>query len=222
MEAQKKILMVAIFSIGSTAFSQFTFSVNPGLSYNSANFGLKVKNFVPYLGIQYYAGKMSYTSSGTSWDPATSSMQAYSNKDELSGNLIIPTIGAKVYFLTGDLKAYINLNITKPILTAKYQYNGVEDTDVSDNVKAISIWGGELGFGAEYFFAPQFSIGGEFGLRLIKTKFKDTYDQNVFNPITGLTEVYPRTQLWKSIVSPTYSRISLNFYFGTKPKVSDE
>jgi hypothetical protein len=195
--------------------AQFAFTVNPGLNYNGATFGFKAGNFVPYLGIAYMGGRGTYTSEGTQWNNTTLQMESYKNENVYSGQLIVPTLGAKYYFInSGDLKAYGNLNVTKPILTVTSKYNGTVDQNVEDYVKNISVWAGELGFGAEYYFASQFSIGGEFGLRAIRARYKNEHDDQVYNPLTGLNETFAHTLLSKGLIAPTYARVSLNFFFG--------
>ena len=215
------IILVSAFLIffADKANAQFTFTVNPGLNYNGANFGYKIGKFLPYIGAQYYGGSSKYIYEGTEWDNQTMSMQSFSDEYEYKMNLILPTIGTRFYFLEkNDLRAFANVNITKPIVTAKYIDNGAEDPDVTDFVKNISVWAGEAGFGAEYSFAPQFSISGEFGLRWIRFKYEDEFDSQVFNPMTGLDETHDFSFRSTAFMSPTYSRISLNFYFGS-PKL---
>ena len=50
------------------------------------------------------------------------------------------------------------------------------------------MWGGELGFGMEYFFDENFSLGGEFGLRYLHLRYKDSYNDEIYNPNTGQDE----------------------------------
>ena len=216
-------MLVTLLCIGAANESnaQFAFTVNPGLNYNGATFGFKAGNIVPYIGVSYMGGKGSYTSEGTQFNNTTMAMESYSNKDEISGQLIIPTLGMKYYFVNaGDLKAFGNINISKPIFTATAKYNGTVDQNLDDYVKGISIWGSEIGFGAEYYFAPQFSIGGEFGLRLIRAKFQEEHDDQVFNGATGFNETHKHTITSKGMIAPTYARISLNFFFGKGGKKS--
>lgn len=216
-------MLVTLLCLGAANESkaQFAFTVNPGLNYNGATFGFKTGNFVPYLGLAYMAGRGSYTSEGTQWNNTTMAMEDYKNENVFSGQLLVPTLGAKYYFVdAGNLKAYGNLNITKPIFTAKREYNGTPDQSLEDYIKGVSIWGGELGFGAEYYFAPQFSIGGEFGIRAIRAKYQETHDDQIFNPLTGFNEAHAHTTTSKGMLAPTYARISLNFFFGKGGKKS--
>lgn len=206
------LAMTMIFPNVSNA--QFNFSVNPGFSYNGASFGYKVGNFLPYAAFSYYGGNGSYSYSGTEFDYDTYTMQEFEEVYEIGLHVMLPTIGTKYYFLNGDLKAYGNANVTVPVLKAKFVDNGVEDPDVQDYLDNFSVILGEVGFGAEYHFAPQFSISGEFGFRWLSSKYEDTYDSQVYNENTGAFETHEFTNSVKGFVSPTYTRIGLNFYFG--------
>ena len=41
------------------------------------------------------------------------------------------------------------------------------------------MWGGEFGFGIEYFFDENFSLGGEFGLRYIHLMYEETSPRDI-------------------------------------------
>lgn len=69
-----------------------------------------------------------------------------------------------------------------------------------------------IGFGAEYSLADGFSIGGEFGLRLLSNsslttdEFIREDDTSIFYKWEGKLEV-------KSLLSGTFTTLSLNFHF---------
>ena len=221
----KKLLfkmMACVLLFGAyNAQAQFTFTVNPGWNYNGANFGYKAGIFLPYAGVTYFGGSSKISNTYTTFNYNSNMMEEVSNVTEFKGNVILPTIGCRFYFLnTGDLKAFANVNTTKPIVTAKYVYNGTEDPDLNDYVKNLSVWAGEVGFGAEYSFSNNFSISGEFGFRWVRATFKDTHDDQVYNPNTGLNETHPHTYDVRGFMAPTYSKVSLNFYFGGVKGVS--
>jgi hypothetical protein len=123
---------------------------------------------------------------------------SYSYKDEFSGNLYIPNIGVK-YFIKqqNKIQAYLTLCISKPLLTGKLDYDGEEYDDFKQQVKNISMWGGEVGFGIEYFFDDNFSLGGEFGLRYLHLRYNDVYQSDVYYPNTS------RIRISKAIIVST-------------------
>jgi len=129
-------------------------------------------------------------------------------------NLYLPTIGLKFYAIEKEsIKGYFNVNFTKVIATSKFLVDGVQDQDIGDYFDGTSLWGAEFGYGMEYFFDEQFSIGGEFGLRILKGKNTTEYDQTMFDPISGNSVVTRATNAFSGSMSPTYTKIGLNFYF---------
>jgi hypothetical protein len=89
----------------------------------------------------------------------------------------------------------------------------LEDQNFKETVKNISLWGAEVSFGVEYFLDENFSLGGEFGLRYFNLKYEETNDRQIFNPNSGDTQTVQVEDSFKFNMSPTYSKISLNYYF---------
>lgn len=195
-------------------FSQFTFGVSPGLSLNSAYFGYKLGKFVPFVGIQYFGASLDYSYSYKEFNYNTGMIEDKLRTTEGKLKLFVPNIGAKYFFFeTEKLKAHATLNITKPIITGQFEYDGDPDDYLEDLIDGVSVWGGELSFGTEYFFDEHFSVGGEFGLRYLNFKSNSVSDGYVYNPFTGQEIMYDRKESTKINGNPTFSRISLNFYF---------
>lgn len=87
-------------------------------------------------------------------------------------------------------------------MSGKLEYDGEEEEEISDAIKNINVFGAEAGFGVEYFFDDNFSIGGEYGIRFFSGKY-ETVDE--FDNFT-----------LKMNINPTYTKLALNFYFGGK------
>lgn len=209
------VLAFALTIIGvSSAFSQFTFSVSPGMTLNGAQFGYRVGAFVPYVGLDFMSVSGNLTVSGTEWDYDQDKAVTYSDKGEASASIFVPTIGAKFFFLESNkIKAYANLNVSKPFLSASASYNGKDSKEVKDALENLSLIGGSLGFGIEYYFDNNFSLGGEFGLRYFHASYDAEYDSEYYNP--ELDQDVPTkisTEAGLSIL-PTYSKLTLNYYF---------
>jgi len=208
------VLFTALVLINKS-YGQFSFGVSPGIGLNSAYFGYKINNkIVPYIGFQYLNAKFKFEESGEKYDWDLNQVVSYSEKNIFSGSLYIPNIGVK-YFIKqhNKIKAYLSLNISKPLLSGNLKYDGEEDEDFKESIKNISMWGGEFGFGVEYFFDENFSIGGEFGLRYLHLKYNDTYESDLYNPNTGNYQDTEIKNDYRFNMSPTFSRISLNYYF---------
>lgn len=185
----KTIKFSIIFFMTLILFSsqaQFTFSVSTGvIGFNAASFGKNFNNkAVAFVGLQYISASYNFEEPGFT--------------SEFKGSLIVPNLGLK-YFIKRKEKiaAFLQLNLTKPLITGESSTDGVNNPDFKKGIKSMKMWGYELGFGVEYSFDPSFSVGGEFGLR--HGKFSTENSQ--FNSTT------------KIAISPTFSRVNLNFYF---------
>lgn len=215
MKPKLLLLALAILTIIPESKGQFTFGISPGLRLNSTSFGYRIKDkVVPFIGFQYIHANASYEESGERYDYDIDQIVSYSELEELSGGLYIPNIGVKYFPIQRDkLQAYFSLCISKPILSAKAFYDGEEDEQLMEDIESLSLWGGEFGFGVEYFFDENFSIGGEFGLRYLSLKYAESSERNIYNP--DGEEPYA-TEIKRNLsynMNPSYSRISLNFYF---------
>jgi len=209
---------VVVLCVASESYGQFSFGVSPGIGYNSAYFGYKINNkIVPFIGFQCVSAKFKTEESGQDFDWDLNKVVSFSNSLELSGYLMVPDLGVK-YFIkqTNKLQAYLSVCLTKPMLSAKNTRDGEENEEMKEILKKVHAWGGEFGFGAEYFFDPNFSIGGEFGLRCLNVKYNNTSTNSFYNPLTGNDQDYDETIDLHFNAVPTYSRISLNYYFGNK------
>ena len=198
---KKMIFLTAILiAFAMQGFGQFSVSVTPGLAFNSARFGYKINNkIVPYAGLQYFKLKYSIEE-----DPEQGRDFDY----EFKGNITIPNIGVKYFFIEKDkLKAFGNLSLMKPMIKGKIDNDG-DDEDLGDALEKMQIWGGELSAGVEYFFDDHFSIGGEYGLRQIKARSKYKTERWDY-----MGDEYDVDVDLKYMISPTFSRISINYYF---------
>ena len=169
------------------------------------------------------------------------------NEFEFSGSafLLVPNIGAKYYFSTdfsaGSMVPYLkgSLFFSIPSVKGEYseryydwyydEYGQLEEfySDVDEwkldgkdeeMVKDIlSFWGINLFGGCEYYFSDKFSIGGEFGVRLLFNSFEasdESYDE-WGDPYSGYYE--SDRDAWKTEVSATFkitqALINLNYSF---------
>lgn len=212
------LVFIVLFSlISNKNKAQFTFNVSPGLQFNSANFGYKVDKFVPYLGLQVLSANANLNEKGQRYDSNIGTIVPYENVYKFSGTVYMPTIGLKYFFLEiNKLKLFGNASFTKIFLSGKINDSSDPEVnnDLKEEIKSIRIYGGQLSFGTEYFFDNNFSIGGEFGLRLLHLKYKKEIDDEVYNPDTGIYTPSKTTYDYRYNISPTYIKLSLCFYFG--------
>lgn len=217
---RKFVYALIILAIGAfnNANGQFTFSVSPGLNLNSANFGFKVNNkIVPYIGLQLIHAKVTVEENWEELDYYTSQIEKFSDEVDLSGNIFVPNIGVKYFFIEKNkLKSYFNVNLAKPIIMAKIDAEDIDQDEVDEVIDNVKLFGAEFGFGVEYFFDENFSIGGEFGIRMLRAKFKTTYTNYdyYYDNSGNYHEVELEDEISAKLnLSPTFSKISLNFYF---------
>lgn len=207
---------VAVVLFTTQGFGQCTFGVSPGLTSNGAYFGYTIaKRIVPFVGFDYANAKFSVHMTGNEFNWDTNEIVPFDDKMEFSGNLCVPRVGVKVFFLeVNQLKAFGLVDFSKPMVSAKTWTDGELNEEFVENVKNFSSWGGELAIGAEYFFDDNFSIGGEFGIRHLAVKYADTFDTTIYDPNTQEETPSETTEVIQGSVSPTFARVALNFYFG--------
>ena len=214
MKTKLSLALIALCFVTTSSFGQFSFGVSPGIGFCSGYFGYKINKFVPYAGFQYLNAQIKSLESGQRFDWDLNQVVSYSDELQLSGGLYIPNIGVKYFFLQKNkLQAYLALSVAKPMISAKMVLNDEVNEAIKDAIKDLSMWGGELGFGTEYFFDDNFSIGGEFGLRYFHLGNHNITEEEIYNPNT---EEYLPVEIesdYKFNSSPTFTRITLNYYF---------
>jgi hypothetical protein len=219
------VLIMGLMLTASESVAQLNFAVKPGLTGNSGQFGINVGGVMVFGGLEYLRTTSSLEESGSNLAyyynyqtyTASYTLQPYSYTSEASMNVYVPFVGAKILFGGREANktgAYITGIIGKPMFSSKSISNGKESTDSFFN--NLSAWMLMAGFGGEYFFSESFSIGGEFGLRVILVSYKEE------NPET--TQLYDySTSTYKNYTTPhkynlnlgmgiTYSTLVLNYY----------
>jgi len=213
---KKFILLTFCFVLFKTnLFCQFTFGISTGLTFNSGYFGYKVNNkLVLYGGFQFANIGVTSVSTGKEYDYSLNQIVDFSHEYKTAENLYLPNIGAK-YFINNinKIKPYFTLNISKPILGGKVTDDGQESDSFTKSIENLHMWGGEFGFGTEYYFDDNFSIGGEFGIRYFHYSNKSESTRSIYNPSGGGMVNTTNTDKYSLSLSPTYSKISLNYYF---------
>jgi len=207
------VLFVTILCCGKS-YSQFAFGVSPGFSMNSAYFGYKINKVVPFVGFQHYSTSGVYEYKHEVFDYALGQFVDHNHKSTFKARVMMPNLGIK-YFIkeSGSLKAHLTLNICKPLISAKAYDDGDPIEEINNINKRLNLIGGELGFGVEYFFDDHFSIGGEFGLRYFRLKYNNVQNVQLYNPNDGSNYASENVYESKVKMNPTFTRISLNFYF---------
>ncbi len=198
-----------------TTYGQFSFGVSPGFGLNSAYFGYSINDkIVPFIGFQYLNAEYNYEESGERYNYDLNEVESYLAKTEFSGHVFLPNIGVKYFFLKKNkIQTYSSLCFSKAFITGKFQRNETDTEELDFYFENMNMWGAELGFGMEYFFDENFSLGGEFGLRHIHINSTESYIYEFYNPNTDEFQESTIESEMKLNMNPTFSKISLNFYF---------
>jgi hypothetical protein len=87
--------------------------------------------------------------------------------DDLSGTMILPHIGSKVYFADersqGEVIPYVQGGLLFSIPSVNWDGMDADDEKLIED--ALGFWGLNAAFGSEYYFSDAFSVGGEYGVR---------------------------------------------------------
>jgi hypothetical protein len=206
MKTKYSVLIIAGLAMISVSQAQLVFGVKPGLTANSAQFGFSTDGVIVFGGLEYFRVTETVEESGTNQEYNYSNGYPYSNytsvyysdKYETSVNIYAPYIGAKIPLgARKDRKigSYLTAIIGKPLI-----FGSGSSEQICKNLRA---WMLMAGFGAEYFISEDFSIGGEFGLRMLLVNYSEDeasyYSTYKYNLNIG--------------VGITYSTIVLNYYF---------
>lgn len=235
--SMKKVLILCglIFVTTSGAMSQFYFGVKPGLTFNGASFGLKLGGIVLFGGLDYLhlssnveeQGSDVYWTSDYQYIDGIGDVYNYgyrlnyhSDNSDASLNIYLPTVGIKVLLGGAEkLDAYLTASFSKPILRGKASSNG-RDNELQEFLDRINIVNIRTGFGTEYFFSDNFSIGGEFGINIFSGNYeevkKDYESGPVGSSITGMRQETVETSHTFNLnlgIGLTYSLLCLNYYF---------
>lgn len=206
-------LIILLSFLTFSSFGQLTFEVSPGLNFNSASVGYKFGKVQPYFGFQHLGASFRWEETGQQYN-VDNNLVDYTNSMDYKVNLYLPTIGVKYYAIQKEsIQGYFNVNFTKVLATRKFLIDDVADENAEDTFDGSSLWGAEIGYGMEYFFDDHFSIGGEFGLRIIRGKNTVSYETSIYDPNTGNSVTSEVTDTYTGIFSPTYTKIGLKFYF---------
>ena len=197
------------------AQTSFAFGVRPGIGLNGAYFGANInESFVPFVGFDYFGVGGTLQESGLQYDYNLGQIINYSSEDEASASVYNLSIGVRWFFTkVADLKPYFTGTFFKPFISAEVKNNGDINESVQEAVDNLSIWGFTLGFGTEYYFTKNFSVGGEFGARFFIGSFEQTDQVYIYNPNTGYYQETDRDYNFDLNLQLTYSVVTLNYYF---------
>jgi hypothetical protein len=196
------ILMSAAITM-STAYSQNNLSFKFGLPISLAQVLLKDKtingwNFTPTISCGYFS--LSETDKETGGGSTET--------ESMGVHLFIPRVGLrtplKVSNVESSLKRYAFADVFKvfPVFT------GSNAKELQEDFNDQNLYGLIAGSGVEYFFAKDFSLGGEFSMNLFVNSWEHEQGGNsYYNEVETITH---KTSLRAGAI---FTQFTLNYYF---------
>lgn len=208
--------------------SNFALGFRPGGSMNGADFGLRIERIQPFVGADLFWLNVKFSSTDNYYDEDLYWGYWSTERIHIEGSalLLIPHIGLKWYpeiiNRISELNTYIkssyffsvpSVSISgERILEDRYgrEYERYDLTpSEKDAVNDLLSFGGlELCFGSEYKFSFHFSLGAEFGVRLIWNDAR--YADRTGDRYNGYSREDWKTEL-NSIYRFTFTALTLNF-----------
>lgn len=225
MRLRIKLCVVVGLAVCATAWAGFAMSIKPAIvapsivtlspSYgitlplsvvsSAAHLGYRGSNFFAGAGLEYsgYSAEVRDIYRDTSGHQDSSSISG-----AVRYSIYLPQVAARYYFggggvgseQGGGISPYVGASAFYSIGSTDYIDYGVRDTAMIRqlNRELTGNLGGSVAFGAEYAFSPSFSIGGEFGLRLVSIVLGDEPESSTVQSEVG---------------AETHAALCLNYYF---------
>lgn len=212
-------------------------SFKGGRPFNATQVGLKLGPIAPYGAIGFLNYNQKYNYEGTyylnNWETDQLYLrERYESHFELNAKLLIPYVGTKLYLVQSALKAYLfgEAFLIIPSIKGKSQrenvyynpdgtidfidkYDDYFDSEQEKRIEdALDFMGIAGGFGVEHPFSEHFSVGGEFGYRLLMNTIE--WEDEWVDEWDG--RVWEREE-WSSklelAIGGTFTNLTLNYYF---------
>lgn len=184
----------------------FGMCLRPGLLVNAAQFGYKADNLFVGVGLEF--ATVGWSSKST----YTESTYSYNFTSKYGVSVFLPQVAAKYYFGTngeGEVRPYASASLFYTLagasITTSDGQTTVRDTSAERQMRDAlgGNVGGTIAFGGEYLFTPHFSIGGEFGCRMLFGGTSSKYSGMGYSSVSSAS-------LGLGVV---YTALGLNFYF---------
>lgn len=205
------VAAIAFACIPALANPGLGLSVKPGMLVNAAHFGYNTGSLFAGAGLEF--ASISAESKSTYESPETT----MTSSSKLGATVFLPQLAARLFLggagegaeggsMGGEVKPYVWLSAFYSLATASVTFNDEPDTTTARQLRdALSgNIGGTVAFGGEYYFAPGFSVGGEFGVRMLFGGMKT--ESNYGGEYSYISD----NNLGLGF---TYTAVGLNFYF---------
>lgn len=188
-------LLLVAFDGNSVYASDVVFGVKPGVLIQSSYFGLDEDPWQPFVGLDMVAVSIkqdAYDASGAVW---------------------IPHLGLKHFFRPawepGKVAPYVQVDYFFSVASVSIDDYSSAEEDLVDDV--LEFWGFGLAFGAEYYFAESFSVGGEYGFRYLHDKV-DAHSET-YESYSGYTYEDQINDEFSLAFRVSYAAMTASFHF---------
>jgi len=194
----KSFLISAVLLI-STAFSQNNISFKFGLPISNAQILLKDKTVL---------GKTFTPTIRTGYFHLGQSLSSSEQKESIGVHLFIPSVGVRSAFKRPGEATDLRRYWLADVFTAVPIFTGSDKDELADewDEQFDLVFGLIGGYGVEYFFSKEFSIGGEASMNIITNNWKDEgwSDEDYNSRIT---------EDWRLSAGAVFTQFTLNYYF---------
>ena len=234
------LIIIVFFSIELHAQGHFVFGVKHSADNSSAYAGVYHKKIMPYIGVDFMQLKSTFNYSDPDIITLSNDSTRYkifSLELDVKALLVIPKIGVKYFLNENVVRPYILADLFIGLPSVKLDTRAQEETWIykgdrqidhgTETVNliqtkeleksitdALGFWGISFGLGAEYVVHPNFTVGAEYGFRIItsSTEYVDLNpDYKTSSPSTEFIND------WKAVMTAqlqlSYALFSMNFYF---------
>jgi hypothetical protein len=187
----------------STAYSQNNMSFKFGLPISLAQVLLKDKtingwNFTPTISCGYFS--LSETDKETGGG---------STETESMGiHLFIPRVGLRTPLKVSNVESSLKRYAFADVFRVFPVFTGSSAKELQEDFNDQSLYGLIAGSGVEYFFAKDFSLGGEFSMNLFVNSWEHEHgSDSYYNEVETITH---KTSLRAGAI---FTQFTLNYYF---------
>jgi len=196
------IINMSIVLAMSTAYSQNNMSFKFGLPISLAQVLLKDKtingwNFTPTISCGYFS--LSATDSYDGGDNETESMGVH---------IFIPRVGLRTPLKVSNVESSLKRYAFADVFRVFPVFTGSSAKELQEDFNDQSLYGLIAGSGVEYFFAKDFSLGGEFSMNLFVNSWEHEHgSDSYYNEEETITH---KTSLRAGAI---FTQFTLNYYF---------
>ena len=201
------ILMSAAITM-STAYSQNNMSFKFGLPISLAQVLLKDKRiagkgFTPTISCGYFS--LSATEKET--------VDGSTETESVGAHFFIPRVGLRTPLKVSNVESSLKRYAFADVFRVFPVFTGSNAKELQEDFNDQNLYGLIAGSGVEYFFAKDFSLGGEFSMNLFVNSWEDErrgYSYSNTGDETGEVTIIHNTALRAGAI---FTQFTLNYYF---------